>query len=169
MKQLLILAIAFTISMAVCAQTVKRLENQKDAWGLTYTFTGEVKNGKPNGMGIAKYTSGNVLRYAGNFVNGMYNGKGTMLFTDGAFLTGNWVNGKLSGKGANLTSGGTLYIGDFVNGEKILEYKNPKLDSAHALGKTLIIGGNTIVKDGYISLQSNSHPMDFRKVEIMEY
>jgi hypothetical protein len=128
MKQLLILAIAFTISMAVCAQTVKRLENQKDAWGLTYTFTGEVKNGKPNGMGIAKYASGNVLRYAGNFVNGMYNGKGTMLFTDGAFLTGNWVNGKLSGKGANLTSGGTLYIGDFVNGEKngqgILMYKD---------------------------------------------
>jgi len=28
-----------------------------------------------------------------------------------------------------------------------------------------LLGG----KDGYISLQSNSHPMDFRKIEIMEY
>ncbi len=60
-------------------------------------------------------------------------------------------------------------ISHFVNGEKILEYKNPRLDSAHALGKTLIAGGNNIVKDGYISIQSNSHPMDFRTIEIMEY
>ena len=60
-------------------------------------------------------------------------------------------------------------IRHFVNGEKILEYAHPRLDSAHALGKMLILNGNTEVKDGYISLQSNSHPMDFRKVEIMEY
>lgn len=72
-----------------------------------------------------------------------------------------WVTAEIEVRNGNITH--------FANGEKILEYKNPKLDSAHALGKTLIIGGNTIVKDGYISLQSNSHPMDFRKVEIMEY
>lgn len=57
----------------------------------------------------------------------------------------------------------------YVNGEKILEFSNPHFDSAHAVGKTFIVNGNDVVKDGYISLQSNSSPMDFRKIEIMEY
>ena len=60
-------------------------------------------------------------------------------------------------------------IKHFVNGEEILTYDNPRYDPNHALGKTFIVNGNDKVKDGYISLQSNSHPMDFRKIEIMEY
>jgi hypothetical protein len=60
-------------------------------------------------------------------------------------------------------------IAHFVNGEKIIEFANPRFDSSHAIGKTFITKGNDLVKDGYISLQSNSHPMDFRKIEIMEY
>ncbi len=57
----------------------------------------------------------------------------------------------------------------FVNGEKILEFEDPRYDATHAIGKTFIAGSNDIVKEGYISLQSNSHPMDFRKIEIMVY
>jgi Domain of Unknown Function (DUF1080) len=60
-------------------------------------------------------------------------------------------------------------ITHFVNGEEILQFKDPRYDPAHAIGKTFIIDGNDQVKEGYISLQSNSHPMDFRKIEIMEY
>ena len=128
MKQFTILFIAAFGFLALKAQSTRRLENQKDAWGLTYIYTGEVKNGKPNGMGVAKYASGNVVRYAGSFVNGFYTGKGTMFFDNGAFLTGNWSNGKLNGKGTNLTADGTLYIGDFADGIKsgkgILIYKD---------------------------------------------
>ena len=60
-------------------------------------------------------------------------------------------------------------IKHFVNGEEILRFENPKYNPAHELGKTFIKDGDDAVKDGYISLQSNSHPMDFRKIEIMEY
>ena len=60
-------------------------------------------------------------------------------------------------------------ITHFVNGKKILAFENPRYDSAHAIAKTFIVGGNDAVRDGYISLQSNSHPMDFRKIDIMEY
>lgn len=60
-------------------------------------------------------------------------------------------------------------ITQFVNGEQIIEFKNPRYDSAHAVAKNFIIAGNDTVKDGYISLQSNSHPMDFRKIDIIEY
>ena len=60
-------------------------------------------------------------------------------------------------------------IKHFVNGEEIIQYKNPKYNPAHEIGKTFIKGNDDTVKDGYISLQSNSHPIDFRKIEIMEY
>ena len=110
------------------AQDVRKIENLKDGWDVSYTYTGEIKDGKPNGMGVAKYKSGNVLRYVGSFMNGMYNGKGTMFFNNGAFLTGEWKKGKLNGKGSFLSETGVLYIGDFVNGVKdgkgILFYKD---------------------------------------------
>jgi Domain of Unknown Function (DUF1080) len=60
-------------------------------------------------------------------------------------------------------------ITHFVNGEKILEFENPKYDSTNVLAKKMIINNDDRVRDGYISLQSNSHPMDFRKIEITEY
>ncbi len=60
-------------------------------------------------------------------------------------------------------------ITHYVNGEQIIQFKNPHYDSTHSIGKSFIIEGNDLVKDGYISLQSNSHPMDFRRIEIMEY
>jgi hypothetical protein len=60
-------------------------------------------------------------------------------------------------------------IKHYVNGEEILAFQNPKYDPAHELGKTFIVGNDDAVKDGYISLQSNSHPIDFRKIELMEY
>jgi hypothetical protein len=56
-----------------------------------------------------------------------------------------------------------------VNGEVILQYENPRFDPKHDIAKNFITAGNDQVKDGYISLQSNSHPIDFRKIEIMEY
>jgi Domain of Unknown Function (DUF1080) len=60
-------------------------------------------------------------------------------------------------------------IKHFVNGEEILQFENPRYDPNHAIGKTFIVNGDDKVKEGYISLQSNSHPVDFRKIEILEY
>ena len=57
----------------------------------------------------------------------------------------------------------------FVNGEQVLQFENPRYDASHAEGKKFIIGGKDAVTSGYISLQSNSHPMDFRKIEIKQY
>lgn len=60
-------------------------------------------------------------------------------------------------------------VAHFVNGEEILRFENPKYNPTHELGKTFIANGNDVVRDGFVSLQSNSHPIDFRKIEIMEY
>jgi hypothetical protein len=78
----------------------------------------------------------------GSFVNGMYNGKGTMLFTNGAFSTGNWLNGKLSGKGAYLNGDGALYVGEFRNG------------SREGQG-ILILKDNSFIKGGFSNDKQN--------------
>lgn len=72
-----------------------------------------------------------------------------------------WVTAEIEVKDSIVTH--------FVNGEQILQYKNPRYDSAHAIGKTLIRNGQDKVRSGFISIQSNSHPMEFRKIELLEY
>ncbi|MEP7142865.1 MAG: DUF1080 domain-containing protein [Ferruginibacter sp.] len=72
-----------------------------------------------------------------------------------------WVTAEIDVRDGKITH--------YVNGEPILHFENPRLDAMHAEAKKFIVAGNNLVKEGYISLQSNSHPMDFRKIEIMEY
>ena len=60
-------------------------------------------------------------------------------------------------------------ITHYVNGEGILSYANPTYNPEHEIAKTLIVKSDARVKDGFISLQSNSHPIDFRKIELLKY
>lgn len=58
-------------------------------------------------------------------------------------------------------------IKHFVNGEQVLEYEKPQYDPKDADAKKLIKDEkNLIIEGGWISLQSESHPVEFRKVEI---
>ncbi|MBM1105592.1 DUF1080 domain-containing protein [Aurantibacter crassamenti] len=57
----------------------------------------------------------------------------------------------------------------FVNGEEIMNYSNPTYDPENEFAKELIKDGDLTVDSGYISFQSNSHPIDFRKIELLEY
>jgi hypothetical protein len=117
-KLLLSILLIAALAPAFAQTTTGKLTGLKDIWGENITYVGEIKNKQPNGLGVATYSNGNALRYAGNFVNGMYSGKGSMVFSDGAFLTGEWKNGKLNGKGANLSKNGNLYSGNFLEGKK---------------------------------------------------
>jgi hypothetical protein len=53
-----------------------------------------------------------------------------------------------------------------VNGEPVMEYEKPQLDPNDGDAKKLIKDGNVMIFGGHISLQSESHPIEFRKVEI---
>ena len=61
---------------------------------------------------------------------------------------------------------GSGKVKHFINGEMVLEYEKPQLDPRDADAKKLIHGENLLLDEGYISLQSESHPIDFRKIEI---
>jgi hypothetical protein len=85
----------------------------------------------------------------------------TTPFVKRTFNGDQWITAEIEVRDGKITH--------FVNGEQILQFENPRYDSSNVFAKNFIKGGNDVVKDGYISLQSNSHPMDFRKIEIMEY
>ena len=51
-------------------------------------------------------------------------------------------------------SEGSKSIKHIINGETVMEYTNPQLDDG------------TLLEGGTISLQSESHPVEFRKVEL---
>ena len=63
---------------------------------------------------------------------------------------------------------GNSVIRHFIDGHPVLVYRNPQLDDSDAHAKELIAkNGGVLLRGGSISLQSESHPIDFRKVEIM--
>ena len=166
MKKITASVFFVVLSTILFPQNVKRIENLKDGWNVSITYTGEIKEGKPNGMGVATYKSGNAIRYVGSFVNGIYNGKGTMFFKDGIFLTGEWKNGKLNGKGSFLSESGVLYIGDFINGVKegkgILFFKDNGMimggfsnDKLNGRGIQIFADGSVISDVNYINDKKN--------------
>jgi hypothetical protein len=55
-----------------------------------------------------------------------------------------------------------------VNGQDVLTYEQPQLDDKDADAAPLLkAGAPKLLSEGYISLQSESHPIEFRKVEIL--
>ncbi len=63
---------------------------------------------------------------------------------------------------------GSAMIRHFVNGESVLEYEMPQLGGRNVDGHDpRYIEPGKLVDGGYISLQSESHPVEFRKIELL--
>lgn len=62
---------------------------------------------------------------------------------------------------------GNKLIRHRVDGETVLEYEQPQLDEGDPDARKLIAGGQVQLHEGSISLQAESHPVEFRKVELM--
>lgn len=63
---------------------------------------------------------------------------------------------------------GNKVIKHILDGKVVLEYTDPQLDERDAHAKELAEkAGTKMLSSGTISLQSESHPTDFRKIEIM--
>ncbi len=62
---------------------------------------------------------------------------------------------------------GNESIKHIIDGKVVLEYSKPQLDDGHAHAKQLAQKlGTLMLGEGTISLQSESHPVEFRKVEL---
>jgi hypothetical protein len=63
--------------------------------------------------------------------------------------------------------GGRL-IQHIVEGETVLSYSQPQLDESDPHARKLAQQGPKLLSSGYISLQAESHPVEFRKVELLK-
>jgi len=61
---------------------------------------------------------------------------------------------------------GSKLIKHVVEGETVMEYTDPQLDETDPQARKLIRDGQKLLGSGTISLQSESHPVEFRKVEL---
>ena len=71
-----------------------------------------------------------------------------------------WVTVEVEVRGGEV-------IKHIMDGQTVLSYDKPQLDDRDADAKKLITDGKLILEGGYISLQSESHPCEFRKVELL--
>lgn len=63
---------------------------------------------------------------------------------------------------------GSKTIRHLIDGKPVLSYEDPQLDERDAHAKELIKSNGLLLSRGTISLQSESHPVEFRKVELMK-
>lgn len=98
---------------------------------------------------------------------------GTNIVLDGKLFTTHCLNSKsktYDGDGwvtAEIEVRGSGTVKHFVEGELVMEYEKPQLDPKDPDANKLITDEkNLLLEEGYIALQSESHPIEFRKVEI---
>jgi hypothetical protein len=80
--------------------------------------------------------------------------------TSKTFHGDQWVTAEVEVVGGDV-------IKHIINGEIVMEYNNPQLDPDSPDAKQFLKDGNIMVQDGYIALQAESHPTEFRKIEIL--
>lgn len=83
--------------------------------GKTSRFTGEVRDGAPNGRGVQTWPGGD--RYEGEFRAGRRHGRGTYLWSNGDRYQGEWRDGRQDGLGVFTWRGGNRYTGYFRLGQ----------------------------------------------------
>lgn len=64
---------------------------------------------------------------------------------------------------------GSEVIKHIINGQVVLEYERPQFDPSDGDAVKLIEANNgeLMLAEGYISVQAESHPVEFRKIEIL--
>jgi len=63
---------------------------------------------------------------------------------------------------------GNKVVKYMLDGQLIVEFNNPQLDEENENAQKLIKDGNVMLHEGYIALQAESHPVQFRKIEILD-
>ena len=77
-------------------------------------YIGEIENFIPNGKG--KFIPKNGNTYEGEFVKGIKEGNGTLLFPDGSKYWGAFTNDVINGEGEFIWNNGYYYKGEIQNG-----------------------------------------------------
>ncbi|MCP4712107.1 MAG: DUF1080 domain-containing protein, partial [Planctomycetes bacterium] len=113
---------------------------------------GDGENERPNGNVC---TPGTHIVMDGELVTRHCNNSNSKTFHGDQWIT------------ATVEVQGNSTIKHIINGEVVLEYEMPQLDRNDPDAQKLIENDQVMLHEGYISLQSESHPVEFRKIEIL--
>jgi hypothetical protein len=113
------------------------------------------------GDGTNERTTGNLCTPGTNIVyQGQLHTQHCTNSTSDTYHGDQWVTAEIEVHGNRL-------IRHKINGKTVLEYSEPQLDPNDANAKRLLdAGAEKMLSGGTISLQSESHPVEFRKVEL---
>jgi len=99
---------------------------------------------------------------------------GTNVEMDGKLFTPHCINSKSETyHGDQWVKAEVLVLGDsmvvhYTNGKEVLSYQKPQIGGGAVSGQEIIFGKEgDLLKSGTISLQSESHPVEFKRIEIL--
>jgi hypothetical protein len=111
--------------------------------------------------GSGKRSTGNVCTPGTNIVmHGKLLTEHCITTSNKIYPPGQWVTVEIEVHGDSL-------IKHIINGEIVCEYGNPQLDETDIDAQKLIKDEKLLLNEGYIALQAESHPLEFRNIEIM--
>lgn len=76
------------------------------------------------------------------------------------FMNDEWVKCQIEVRGKTIRH--------YVAGQVVMEYHNPQFDKNDKKAKPLIKDGKVSIESGTISLQSESHPVEFRNIRLKD-
>lgn len=62
---------------------------------------------------------------------------------------------------------GSEIVKHYVEGEPVMDYTEPQYDERDETAQQFLDGENLLIDEGYISIQAESHPTQFRKIEVL--
>lgn len=131
-----------------------------ESMGKDQNFPVSIEVQTLGGDGEHKRTTGNLCTPGTNVVmDGKLRTEHCISSTSETYHGDQWVTLQVEVRGNEL-------VKHIVNGKTVLEYTQPQLDPNDADAKKLIEDGNLMLDKGYIALQAESHPVQFRKVQI---
>jgi hypothetical protein len=131
-----------------------------ESMGLKQNFPVSIEVQLLGGNGVDPRTTGNLCTPGTNVViNDELITRHCTISGSKTYHGDQWVTAVVEVRGNEI-------IKHFINGDLVLDYTKPQFDPNDEDAKKLITGDDLMLCSGTISLQSESHPVEFRKVEI---
>jgi len=178
MKHILILLSLLILTLPLVAQETGVLYfkkvNGKYGWfengndKKDWKYIGEIKNGKPNGIGVLSSTFG---KYSGELKNGMQHGKGTYTYKSGRKRVGEFRKGK-PWNVKSYDKNGKIET-EWVKGKKLekeevaLEEKDHTENESYKIGVRVLLGntsGKTSTSNSSLSLIWENYGLGYNQM-----
>jgi hypothetical protein len=140
--------------MIHCEAPVTMELNQDFPTGVQVQLLGGLDKGERSTLNVC--TVGSHVMQDGKILSGHCNNSASKTYNGDV-----WVSAEIEVHGNGV-------IKHFVAGKEVLSYEKPYLDDKDLHAKELIeIAGKKEISEGFIAIQAISHPIEFRKIELL--